>query len=169
MLFHALKQPEREIGGKFCIREGFKRMRIDRLKEYGAMLDEREDLRRRIARDERKLIELEGSIVSDSVKGTRSDGTYGSIRVSGLPDRDIEIVRERLRARKKKYTELLEKLDEGIDEVEEFISGLDSSMVRMILRMRYVDRETWAAIGRRFGMTEAGARMKVERYFAKVG
>lgn len=140
-------------------------MRIDRLKEYGAMLDERENLRRRIARDERKLIELEGSIVSDSVKGTRSDGTYGSIRVSGLPDRDIEIVRERLRARKKRYTELLEKLDEGIDEVEEFISGLDSSMIRMILRMRYVDRETWEKISRRFEKSPDWSKVKIYRFF----
>lgn len=140
-------------------------MRIDRLKEYGAMLDEREDLRRRIARDERKLIELEGSIVSDSVKGTRSDGTYGSIRVSGLPDRDIEIVRERLRARKKRYTELLEKLDEGIDDVEEFISGLDSSMIRMILRMRYVDRETWEKISRRFEKSPDWSKVKIYRFF----
>lgn len=131
------------------------------------MLDEREDLRHRIARDERKLIELEGSIVSDSVKGTRSDGTYGSIRVSGLPDRDIEIVRERLRARKKRYTELLEKLDEGIDEVEEFISGLDSSMIRMILRMRYVDRETWEKISRRFGKSREWARKTVDNFFKK--
>lgn len=153
------------MDGKFCIREEFEGMRIDRLKEYGAMLDEREDLRRRIARDERKLIELEGSIVSDSVKGTRSDGTYGSIRVSGLPDRDIEIVRERLRARKKKYTELLEKLDEGIDEVEEFISGLDSSMIRMILRMRYVDRETWEKISRRFGKSPDWSKVKIYRFF----
>lgn len=153
------------MDGKFCIREEFEGMRIDRLKEYGAMLDEREDLRRRIARDERKLIELEGSIVSDSVKGTRSDGTYGSIRVSGLPDRDIEIVRERLRARKKRYTELLEKLDEGIDEVEEFISGLDSSMIRMILRMRYVDRETWEKISRRFGKSPDWSKVKIYRFF----
>lgn len=153
------------MDGKFCIREDFKRMRIDRLKEYGAMLDEREDLRSRIARDERKLIELEGSIVSDSVKGTRSDGTYGSIRVSGLPDRDIEIVRERLRARKKRYTELLEKLDEGIDEVEEFISGLDSSMIRMILRMRYVDRETWEKISRRFRKSPDWSKVKIYRFF----
>lgn len=142
-------------------------MRIDRLKEYGAMLDEREDLRRRIARDERKLIELEGSIVSDSVKGTRSDGTYGSIRVSGLPDRDIEIVRERLRARKKRYTELLEKLDESIGEVEEFISGLDSSMVRMILRMRYVDRWTWERISRRFEKSPDWARKTADNFFKK--
>lgn len=140
-------------------------MRIDRLKEYGAMLDEREDLRRRIARDERKLIELEGSIVSDSVKGTRSDGTYGSIRVSGIPDREIEIVRQRLRARQKRYTELLEKLDEGIDEVEEFISGLDSSMIRMILRMRYVDRETWEKISRRFEKSPDWSKVKIYRFF----
>lgn len=153
------------MDGKFCIREEFEGMRIDSLKEYGAMLDEREDLRRRIARDERKLIELEGSIVSDSVKGTRSDGTYGSIRVSGLPDRDIEIVRERLRARKKRYTELLEKLDEGIDDVEEFISGLDSSMIRMILRMRYVDRETWEKISRRFGKSPDWSKVKIYRFF----
>lgn len=153
------------MDGKFCIREEFEGMRIDSLKEYGAMLDEREDLRRRIARDERKLIELEGSIVSDSVKGTRSDGTYGSIRVSGLPDRDIEIVRERLRARKKRYTELLEKLDEGIDDVEEFISGLDSSMIRMILRMRYVDRETWEKISRRFEKSPDWSKVKIYRFF----
>lgn len=142
-------------------------MQIELLKEYGAMADEREDLRRRIVRDERRLAELAGSIVSDSVKGTRSDGTYGSIRVSGIPDREIEIVWQRLRARQKRYTELLEKLDEGIDEVEEFISGLDSSTIRMILRMRYVDWETWEKISRRFGKSREWARKTVDNFFKK--
>lgn len=142
-------------------------MQVGILKKYGNMLDEREDLQQRIERDERKLIELEGMIVADSVKGTRSDGTYGSIRVSGLPNREIESVRGRLRTRRQRYTELLDKLDAEIDEVEDFINGIDSSMVRMILRMRYVDRWTWERISRRFGKSPDWARKTADNFFKK--
>ena len=56
------------------------------LEQYIELKGEIQDLQDRIDKDERRLakIEKEG-VVSDTVKGTRTDGTFGSIRITGYP------------------------------------------------------------------------------------
>lgn len=60
---------------------------ITALSQYCALRGEIKDLNQRIEADQRKLekIEREG-MVSDSVKGTRADGTIGSIRITGFSE-----------------------------------------------------------------------------------
>ena len=56
------------------------------LEQYLELKEEIRDLQDRIDRDERRLekIRKEG-VVSDTVKGTRSDGTFGPIKITGYP------------------------------------------------------------------------------------
>ena len=49
--------------------------------QYSDMKEEIKDLKRRIQKLEREIDML--GIVSDSVKGTRKDGTIGSIKITG--------------------------------------------------------------------------------------
>ena len=59
--------------------------------QYADMRQEIKDIRRRIKETERKINKmLEGEIVSDTVQGTRTDGTIGSIRITGFPIRDYD-------------------------------------------------------------------------------
>lgn len=59
---------------------------VTALSQYCELREEIKDLNQRIEADQRRLekIEQEG-MVSDSVKGTRADGTIGSIRITGFP------------------------------------------------------------------------------------
>ena len=47
------------------------------------MAEEVKDIQRRIEKIKEELHRID--IVSDSVKGTRLDGTYGSIKITGYP------------------------------------------------------------------------------------
>ena len=53
------------------------------LVEYTAMREEIKDIKRRIRTLEKEIENI--TVVSDSVKGTRPDGTYGSIKITGYP------------------------------------------------------------------------------------
>ena len=59
----------------------------DVLVQYREMKKEAKDLRRRIEKLNRFLDDP--PIVSDTVKGTRKDGTIGPIKVTGIPDPEI--------------------------------------------------------------------------------
>ena len=51
--------------------------------QYSDMAEEVKDIRKRIQKLQKEIVGL--GIVSDSVKGTRTDGTYGSIKITGYP------------------------------------------------------------------------------------
>ena len=78
--------------------------------QYCEMKEEIKDIRQRIKKLDRFLEEPHQ--VSDTVKGTRSDGTIGSIKITGYPVPDYyrkQALRERYRQiLERKEAELLE-------------------------------------------------------------
>lgn len=64
---------------------------ITKLEQYYSMKQEAKDLRQRIEAGERYIAEMEkeGCQVSDTVTGTRKDGTIGSDLCHRLPDSGI--------------------------------------------------------------------------------
>lgn len=144
----------------------------DILKQYRDMAVEIKDIKKRV-RDLRKEIDGLG-IVSDSVKGTRMDGTYGSIRITGYPtpeyfrkkaalDKNIALLEE-------KETELLELMGR----VEEYIETISRSELRVMFRLYYMDGLTWLQVAhkmneiflkRHSGFTEDSCRMRNKRFF----
>lgn len=77
------------------------------LEQYSSLKMEYQDLRDEIAKLEKQIKKMETSRcqVSDSVKGTRTDGTYGSIRITGFPVPDYYRRKKLLEDRKKKLDE----------------------------------------------------------------
>ena len=63
----------------------------DILVQYTDLQEEIRDIRRRAerARGQMERMETEGTVL-DAVKGTRQDGTFGSIRIEGFPYADYE-------------------------------------------------------------------------------
>lgn len=56
------------------------------LEQYVELKEEIKDLHNRIDRDRRRLVKIENEgVVSDTVKGTRKDGTIGPIKITGYP------------------------------------------------------------------------------------
>lgn len=136
----------------------------DILIQYSDMVEEVKDLRRRIEKLQDNIDKLVP--VKDSVKGTRKDGTIGSITVSGYPVpvyyRYKNQLEKREAALRKKEAELLEL----VNTVEEYITGINDSKMRRILRYRYIDNMSWTKIAFRMGKkyTADGCRMLHNRF-----
>ena len=144
------------------------------LEQYLELKEEIRDLQDRIDRDERRLekIRKEG-VVSDTVKGTRSDGTFGPIKITGYPIPEHNQVKNMIKKRVAKLHILEDNLQNAINEVDEFIGKVPKSDLRMIFRFRYLDDMTWAAVAlnmndrfpkRRIKYTEDSCRMRHDRY-----
>ena len=80
--------------------------------QYADMQQEVRDIRRRIDEIERKLNRMIESkeMVSDTVKGTRSDGIFGSIKITGFPDQEYSKKKQSLKRLKTKLEQTEEEL-----------------------------------------------------------
>ncbi len=116
-------------------------------------------------------------IVSDTVKGTRKDGTIGSIKIIGIPE-PMYVRKQKIRAR---YQQLLEKKEvellELIIQVEEYIQTIPKSELRIMFRLYYIDGLTWLQVAhrmnsmfpnRRIKYTESNCWMRNKRFFENV-
>ena len=111
--------------------------------------------------------ELAHTLVSDSVEGTREDGTYGPIKIKGLPLPEYEKEVSRLKRMEERYKFLQIEISSRTEAVEEFISSLDDPLIRVILRKKYIDRKTWAQVGRETGRSAEQCKKRSQRFFAK--
>lgn len=150
----------------------------DILEQYCAMKEEAKDLRERIDKGEKYLRKMQekGYQVSDSVKGTRKDGTIGAIRITGFPLPEYERARTMTRKRNVKLRILEEDLLEATNKVDDFINAIPKSELRMIFRFYYLDDMMWFQVAenmnRRFPKkrnpyTADSCRMAHNRYLEK--
>ena len=136
------------------------------------MKEEIKDIRRRKERLEREIKKL--TIVSDSVKGTRQDGTYGSIRITGYPT-PIYYKKKASISKCAKLMEIKEiELLELTCQAEEYIESIPKSELRIMFRLYYIDGLPWWKVAqamnrmfpkRRVKFTEDGCRMRNSRFF----
>ena len=140
--------------------------------QYCEMKEEIKDIRRRIQKLDKFLSQPHQ--VSDTVKGTRRDGTIGSIKVTGYP------VPEHYRkmAIRERYKDLLEKKETELLELtcqaEEYIESIPKSELRIMFRLYYIDGLPWWKVAqamnrmlpkRRVKFTEDSCRMRNNRFF----
>lgn len=137
------------------------------LEEYIALLHEMDDLERRIRETEYKSRELLATIVSDTVEGTREDGTYGPIKIKGVPVPAYEEELQRLRLQKARYECLEREIRAQKDVIEDFIHRVPKSQIRTILRLRYLDGKTWEQTARVLHASPDQCRKQAERFFKK--
>ena len=101
--------------------------------QYCEMKEEIRDIRERIKKLDKFL--SEPYQVSDTVKGTRRDGTIGSIKVTGYPVPEYY----RKQALRERYKKLLEQKETELlkltCQAEEFIEGIPKSEVRIMFRL----------------------------------
>ena len=147
--------------------------------EYCELRQEAADLRLRIERDQRRLSEMQekGYVVSDTVKGTRKDGTIGPIKITGFPEPAYEDTKAMLKKRIAKLEIVESDLLAAVNKVDDFIETIPKSELRQIFRLYYLDDLTWAQVAlqmnvrypkKRMKYTEDGCRMKHNRYLEKV-
>lgn len=152
---------------------------ITKLEQYYAMKQEAKDLRQRIEAGERYLAEMEkeGCQVSDTVTGTRKDGTIGAICVTGFPIPEYEKIKTMTKKRIARLKILEEELIEAMNQVDDFINRIPKSELRMIFRLYYIDDCTWFRVAhtmnsrfpkRKSKYTADSCRMLHNRYLEKV-
>ena len=142
----------------------------DILVQYTDLQEEIRDIRRRAerARGQMERLETEGTVL-DAVKGTRQDGTFGSIRIEGFPYADYEKRRRSLQSYLLKLAEMEEKLLELTNQAEEYINSIEDSRMRRIVQYRILDGLSWYEVADRMGgkATSEGCRKYFERFFEK--
>ena len=149
----------------------------DILEQYLEIRGEIRDLHERIDRDQRRLerIKKEG-VVSDTVRGTRKDGTIGPIKITGYPLPEVDQVKNMIKKRVLKLHILEDELQEAVNAVDDFIEKIPKSDLRQIFRLYYLDDLTWAAVAinmnyrfpnRRTKYTEDNCRIRHDRYLKK--
>ena len=138
------------------------------LSQYTSLMKERDEVEASIDRLERRIAKLESDgTVIDSVKGG-----YGGIQrfvIEGFPNDDIEIRRRLLRLRKKHLEILNNRILAQINEIEEFMHNVQSSPIRMIVRLRYIENMQWDGVAKKFGpgYTEDSVKKMFYRYLEK--
>lgn len=144
------------------------------LEQYLAIKAEIRDVHKRKEQDESRLakIEKEG-MVSDTVKGTRKDGTIGPIKITGYPLPEHDQVENMIKKRVMKLNILEDELQEAVEKVDSFIEQIPKSDLRMMFRFYYLDDMTWATVAinmnyrfpkRRIKYTEDNCRIRHDRY-----
>ena len=144
------------------------------LEQYIELKEEIQDLHDRIDRDQRRLDRIdEEGLASDTVKGTRKDGTFGPIKITGYPIPEYNQVKNMIKKRVAKLHILEDELQEAVNAVDEFIVRIPKSDLRMMFRLRYLDDKTWAAVAinmnyhfpkRKIKYTEDNCRIRHDRY-----
>ena len=141
------------------------------LVQYCEVMQEIKDIRRRMKELDKFL--AHPPIVSDTVKGTRRDGTIGPIRITGIPEPEYA----RKEKARERYRQLLEKKEAELLEltcqVEEYIEQIPKAELRIMFRLYYIDGLPWWKVAqsmnrmfpkRRVKFTEDSCRMRSERF-----
>lgn len=135
--------------------------------QYADLQEEIKDLRKRIEKTKYQIAQLEKQgIVSDTVSGSRQDGTIGPIKITGFPDRDYHKRKNTLNRQLMLLQEKEDELLELTNEVELYIESIEDSRIRRIFRYRYLDDMSWEKVARTMGggNTADGCRSAHDRY-----
>lgn len=132
--------------------------------QYSDLVEEVKDLRQRIQKIQDDIDKLE--TVSDSVKGTRRDGTIGNISITGFPSPRYYKLKDMLHKRQRVLTEKEDELLDLINQVDDYINSIDDSRIRRIMRYRYIDDLNWVQVARKMGKkaTADSCRMAHDRF-----
>lgn len=150
-------------------------MDLNVLVQYCEVMEEIKDLRVRIKKLD-KFLE-NPPIVSDTVRGTRRDGTIGPIKISGIPNPEYyrkRNIRERYRLMlEAKEAELLELTCKA----EEYIESIEKPELRIMFRLYFIDGLSDAKVAdcmnrifpkRRIKYTDENVKKRRQRFFEKI-
>lgn len=128
---------------------------LEDLSEYKILKREIEDLRRRITKYEK---------VADVVTGSSPEPPYTprSIKITGCD----YCGSKRLY---KKYLRKIKQLVNKAEEIEDYISTIEDSLIRQIIRLRFLDGLNWRDVAQRIGggNTEGSIMMAFKRFYQK--
>lgn len=115
----------------------------------------------------RELNSITEEYVTDKVTGSMVEHPYvlTHFKISGYDSGDYSNKVKRLERKLKR------KLDELMDErerLEEYIENVNDDIIRMILRLRYINGLRWNQIGNELGYSERQVRRKHAQWISKL-
>ena len=135
------------------------------LGQYSDLQEEIKELRQRIEKTELQIarIEEQGSVV-DKVMG--GEGGLQPFRIEGFPYPEYSRKKTLLYSRRETLSIREKKLDEMINQIEKFVSGIDDSRMRRIISFRFIDKMSWGKVAQRIGgnTTADSVRMEFKRF-----
>ena len=140
------------------------------LVQYSEVMEEIKDLRERIRKLDRFL--SDPPVVSDTVRGTRKDGTIGPIKITGVPVPEYQR-KEKIRER---YREMLEEKEAELLELtckaEEYIESIPKAEIRLyyidgLSDAKVADRMNQIFPKRRIRYTDENVKKRRQRFFEK--
>ena len=141
------------------------------LLQYCEVMEEIKDIRRRIRELDRFL--EHPPIVADTVKGSRRDLTIGPIKVTGIPD-PVYCRKQKARERYGKLLAAKEaELLELTTQAEEYIETIQSSELRIMFRLYFIDGLSDLKVADRMNRTfpkrytDESVKKRRQRFFEK--
>lgn len=146
--------------------------------EYADMKEEIKDLRRRIEQGKRELDKLENMVVTDSVTcGKKGKKPLRTVKVVGRPTMAINRKNELLHRRIARLGQLEVELLELTNQVEEYITQIEKSELRIMFRFYFLDNLSYPKVAekmnsiypkRRVKYTDENVKKRIQRFFENV-
>lgn len=141
------------------------------LVQYREMMEEIKDIRRRRKQLEQRIQQL--TVVSDTVKGTRKDGTIGCIKITGYPVPEYYRNRGLLQRYDAQLARMEGELLELAIQAEEYIQGIEKSELRIMFRFYFIDGLSYETVAyqmnrmfpkRKIKYTDENIRKRIQRF-----
>ena len=138
------------------------------LTQYSDLQEEVKEVRERIERTEKQIarIEEEGKVI-DTVSG--GSGGIQHFKIEGFPYPEYSRKKSLLYVRKATLVNLELELTETLNQVEEFIAGVEDSRIRRIITLRFIENLSWNKVADRIGggNTEDSVKKSFYRFMEK--
>lgn len=138
------------------------------LTQYSDLQEEVKEVRNRIESTEKQIakIEEEGNVI-DTVSG--GSGGIQHFKIEGFPYPEYSRKKSLLYVRKATLVNLELELTETLNQVEEFIAGVEDSRIRRIITLRFIENMSWNKVADRIGggNTEDSVKKSFYRFMEK--
>lgn len=138
----------------------------DLLIQYDSLIKEKESVKALIFKLEKRISEMEGDKYTERDTVSGGNGGKQHFVIEGFPYPEYSKKKTMLMLRKAHQEELLEKIEEQITYVEQYINQIHSSSMRRMITYRYIEGYSWIKVAHNMGKhyTADGCRMAVERF-----
>ena len=113
-----------------------------------------------------QIEELDYTITTDTVRGSDASYPYSchSITIRGIDEDDYN---RKVRRYHKRIRKRAHELIDLLEETNDYIEGIDDSIIRQIIMLKYVKGLEWNQVAKEIGggNTPEGLRKKAQRFF----
>ena len=135
-------------------------MTLKQLEQYEAMMKEKKLWEAEL----NALYKKYGGSVKDTVRGSVAEYPYTEhpvTRTGGQTRPNKRILQKEARLKRRRA-----EVSEQLEQIEDFIDGLEDSQLRQIIHYHYIKGYSWVKTAYLMGTKESSVRSKVTRYFS---